>query len=332
MPPCGRSTSGTEQVFAPENLPGPPRNLLGCDGPVELRELRAFIAVVEAGGLSAAARQMHVSQPALSQTISSLERRLGVQLLVRASTGAQPTEAGMTLLAEARAVLARYDQALAAVARHEGVGGSVLRLGIPLELPPDLLTTPLAELAAAHPATRVRARHLSTAAQLAALQADELDVGLVREHPVGQELDAVLVVEERLGVLLATDAARAIMRPDGVRLDALAGLGWVAFPRSGSPAWYDELTAILRSHGLDLGPPAPEGQELIPEVKFAAVTAGQAFALAPPNWSQPIPDTVVWSPLVGHPLVRRTWAVWPADSRRRDVARLVAALEYSRRP
>ena len=299
---------------------------------MELREFRAFVAVVEEGGLSAAARRLHVSQPALSQTISTLERRLGVQLLLRTSTGTQATDAGMTLLTEARAVLARYDQAIAAVTRHGTSCGSELRLGIPLELPPDLLTKPLAELAANHPGTRVRARHLSTAAQLAALHSDELDVGLVREHPVGRELDAVLVVEERLGVLLAADNARPITRPEGIRLDALAGLDWVAFPRSGSPAWYDELTAILRSHGLDLGPAAPEGQELIPEVKLAAVGAGQAFALAPPNWSHPLPDTVVWSPLVGHPLVRRTWAAWPAESHRLDVARLVAALEDLWRP
>jgi DNA-binding transcriptional LysR family regulator len=191
---------------------------------MELREMRAFIAVVEEGGLSAAAHRLHVSQPALSQTINSLERQLGVQLLVRTRTGAQPTDAGMTLLAEARAVLARYDQALAAVTSHAAAGGNVLRLGIPLELPPDLLTQPLSDLAAAYPSTRVKARHLSTSAQLTALRGGELDVGLVCEHPVGQDLDAMLVVEERLGVLLAAGPAERLAGPDGIRLDALAGL------------------------------------------------------------------------------------------------------------
>lgn len=291
--------------------------------------MRAFIAVAEEGSMSAAARRLHVSQPALSQTVSALERELGVELLVRSSTGVVATEAGLTLLNEARAVLARHDQALAAVARHTTAGGGVLRIGIPLELPPDLLTRPLAELAAAYPGTRLQAYHLSSAAQTAALRADELDVGLVREHPVGPDLDAVEVVEERLGVLLATEHAVKIAGPEGIRLEALAGLDWVGFPRSGSPAWYDELTAILRSHGLELGPAVPEGQELIAQVKLAAVSAGHAFALAPPHWSQPIPDTITWSPLVGHPLVRRTWAVWKADSHRRDLGHLIVALDRS---
>jgi DNA-binding transcriptional LysR family regulator len=302
---------------------------------MELREMRAFVAVVEEGGVSAAARRLHLSQPALSQTIGTLERQLGVRLLVRSTTGVQPTEAGRTLLAEARAVLSRYDQAVAAVTGDQPGAGTVLRLGIPLELPADLLVQPLAEVAASYPATRVEARHLSTSAQVTALRAGELDVGLVREHPAGPDLDAVLVVEEHLGVLLAADQADRLAGPDGpdgVRLDALAGLDWVGFDRSGSPAWYGELTAILRSHGLELGSPAPDGQELIPDVKLAAVTAGRAFALAPPNWPRPLPDVVVWLPLVGHPIVRRTWAVWPATSRRRDVGLFVAALGRLSRP
>ncbi|MGK5739437.1 LysR family transcriptional regulator [Micromonospora sp. URMC 103] len=295
---------------------------------MELREMRAFVAVVEEGSLSGAARRLHVSQPALSQQMNGLERQLGVQLLVRSSTGVQVTEAGATLLAEARAVLARYDQAVAAVTRHAGPGETVLRLGIPLELPADLLSAPLAELATAYPGTRVQALHMPTAAQIAALRAGDLDVGLVREHPVGPDLDAVLVVEERLGVLLDAERAAKLGGPDGVRLDALAGLDWVGFPRSGSPMWYDEVTAILRSHGLDLGRTPPEGQGLIAPVKLAAVTAGGAFALAPPDWQQPIPESLAWLPLVGHPLVRRTWATWPASSRRRDLGHLIAALEY----
>ncbi|MFF1915367.1 hypothetical protein ACFVYE_27975 [Streptomyces sp. NPDC058239] len=73
-------------------------------------------------------------------------------------------------------------------------------------------------------------------------------------------------MREKLGVLLAAELAG----PGGIALDALIGLQWVGFPRSGSPAWYDGLTAILRGHGLDLGPEAPQGQALIADVKLTA--------------------------------------------------------------
>ena len=54
---------------------------------MELRELTAFVAVAEEGGMSASSRRLHISQPALSQTVSALERQLGVKLLERSSTG-----------------------------------------------------------------------------------------------------------------------------------------------------------------------------------------------------------------------------------------------------
>jgi DNA-binding transcriptional LysR family regulator len=296
---------------------------------MELRELSAFVAVVEEGGMSAASRRLHVSQSALSQTVRALERELGVTLLERTSSGVRPTDAGTTLLVEARAVLARYHQAVRTMSNFSTESSGVIRLGIPLELAPDVLPATLAKFAAEAPHARVVPQHLSTAAQFIALRGDQLDVGLVRERPSGSEFDAMLVAREPLGVILRSELAARLAGSDGVQLDQLADLRWVGFPRSGSPAWYDELTGILASHGIDIGPPAPDDQTLIAAVKLAAVSSGQAFALAPENGLQPLPDDVSWLPLVGKPIVRRTWVVWPAESRRRDVGRLVASFHAS---
>jgi DNA-binding transcriptional LysR family regulator len=268
-----------------------------------------------------------VSQPALSQTVNSLEREMGVRLLVRSSTGVQPTDAGMTLLSEARAILARRDQALAAMAELSAGEGGVIRLGIPLELDPDVLPRALARFAAKFPEARVVPRQLSTAAQFGALRGDALDVGLVRERPAGPEFDAMLVSRENLGILIASDLAGELIGPDGVRLDDLRGLNWIGFPRSGSPAWFDELTSILRSHGIDIGPPVPTDLELIAAMKFASVGSSNAFALAPERRLDQLPDTVTWSRLVGNPLVRRTWVMWPASSRRRDIGHFVTMFD-----
>ncbi|MEV7075844.1 LysR family transcriptional regulator [Streptomyces sp. NPDC093990] len=293
---------------------------------MELRELRTFVAVAEEGGMSAAARRLHMSQSALSQTVSGLERQLGLKLLIRTNTGVRPTEEGQTLLAEARAVIARHDQAMRTMASLTSPGCGLLRIGIPLELPSDLLQPAMEQVAASCPGTRVQARHLSSAAQLQALRAGDLDIGLLRERPADPDLDAMLVVTEKLGVLLAASVAAELADDEGVRLETLRGLEWVSFPRSGSPAWYDEVTSVLRSFGLDLGPEPPQDQSLIAEVKLAAVGTEKAFALAPPRWSQPLPENVVWKLLHRHPLVRRTWAVWPTHSRRRDLAAFITGL------
>ncbi|MEU6540965.1 LysR family transcriptional regulator [Streptomyces sp. NPDC047000] len=293
---------------------------------MEIRTMRAFVAVVEEQGLSAAARRLHISQPALSQTMGALEREFGVKLLTRSTTGVRATEAGLALLTEARAVLVRYDQALAAMEARSAAAATTLRLGIPVELPADLLSRALLDLATAYPGTRVQAQHLSTADQLVALHRNELDLGLLRSRPLDKDFDAMLVVEEPLGALLVADRATGPAGPQGIRLEALTGLDWVGFPRSGSPAWYDEVAAILRNHGIDPGPVVNDGP-LIADVKLASVSGGQAFTLVPAGWSQPLPDIVGWFPLVGDPIVRRTWAVWKADSHRRDLGHLIAALD-----
>ncbi|MFJ3991085.1 LysR family transcriptional regulator [Streptomyces sp. NPDC090032] len=61
---------------------------------MEIRTMRAFVTVVEEGGLSAAARRLHISQPALSQTMNTLERELGVRLLVRSPPASKPRTPG----------------------------------------------------------------------------------------------------------------------------------------------------------------------------------------------------------------------------------------------
>jgi DNA-binding transcriptional LysR family regulator len=298
---------------------------------MEIRELRAFTAVAEEGSLSSAARRLHLSQSALSQTIRSLERQLGVRLLDRHSTGVTVTEAGSILLREARALLLQYDRALTAVSETAAASYGTLRVGVPLELPGDLLPRALAAVSTAFPRTRVDISHASSAAQLTALQAGELDVALARECPTDPGYDAVLAAEEPLGVLLAAAAASELGGPGGVQLHRLAGLEWIGFARSEAPAWYDQVAATLRSHGIEVpGTAEHGGQGLIAEVKLAAVGTGKAFALAPPGWGIPLPANLTWCPLSGSPLIRRTWAVWDATSRRRDLAALVAALDSTR--
>ena len=293
-------------------------------------KLEAVVAVAEEGGFSAAARRLCISQPALSQTIIAIERRLGVKLFERSTTGVQSTATGRALLGEARAILARFDQLLPAITQRAGEEGGVIRLGIPYDLASEVLCA-LAKFVVGYPDTRLQPRHLPMAEQLAALRSGQLDVSFMVQVPPGPDFDKILVAREELGVLLSPKLAARLAGPDGVRLDALAGLDWVTFPRSNSPAWYDELAAILRPHGIDAGPADRGDQFPAPSVTFTALSCGDTFALAPQLRADPIPDTVVWSPLADHAVVRRTWAAWPASSRHRAVARLISAFEQPSR-
>jgi len=158
-----------------------------------------------------------------------------------------------------------------------------------------------------------------------------MEVGPLHGRPVGDELDSLLIRGEPLGVLLSTRGAARLSGPDGVALEALAGLDWVAFPRRDAPGYHDELTAVLRNHGLEVSGMAEDVRVLVPEVRFALVDSGRAFALAPAHVARLVPETLAWRPLAGHPVIRRTWAAWPASCHRRDVGHFIAAFELSER-
>jgi LysR family hca operon transcriptional activator len=85
---------------------------------MELRHLRYFVAVAEAGNLTVAAQQMlHTSQPSLSRQIRDLEDEVGAQLLTRRARGIELTPAGRAFLDHARGVLSQVDAAAAAARR-----------------------------------------------------------------------------------------------------------------------------------------------------------------------------------------------------------------------
>src|SRR5256885_17226972 len=79
---------------------------------MELRHLRYFRAVAESKGFREAARRLHVVQPALSQTVSDLERELGVKLLVRNPRAVRLTAEGEMFLEEVTQILAHAHPAV----------------------------------------------------------------------------------------------------------------------------------------------------------------------------------------------------------------------------
>lgn len=94
-----------------------------------LRQLHSFVAAVETGSLSAAARTLQITQPAASQQVKELERTLATRLLQRGAGAVRPTAAGEAVLTHARLVQAAVDDLLAAAASFYGGEVGRVRLG-----------------------------------------------------------------------------------------------------------------------------------------------------------------------------------------------------------
>jgi len=97
---------------------------------MNLRQLKYFIGVVDAGNMTRAAAQLHVAQTALGMQIKQLEADLGVALLVRHSRGIEPTRAGTLLYDRALEILKLIEETRNQVIAAEGDLGETIRLGI----------------------------------------------------------------------------------------------------------------------------------------------------------------------------------------------------------
>lgn len=115
---------------------------------MEIRQIKYFVAVIDCGSLSRAARQVHVAQSALSKQMSALEDELGVQLFHRSHNGVTPSEAGKVFYEYALGMLKHLVDARAAVSSSpELVSGSII-VALPQSVA-TLLAMPLLRAVAA---------------------------------------------------------------------------------------------------------------------------------------------------------------------------------------
>ena len=98
---------------------------------MELRQLRYFVGISEAGSLLKASARLHIAQPALGQQMAALEQELGAKLFDRSSRGVTLTEAGKTFLEHAKLVLADVERARAAVRESAAAPSGDVAIGLP---------------------------------------------------------------------------------------------------------------------------------------------------------------------------------------------------------
>lgn len=122
---------------------------------MDIEQLRTFVEVADAGGVSPAAVRLGVSKSIVSRTLSRLETELGVQLLARSTRGAALTEAGATFRDYAAKVCAEMDMAREAILPAGPLSGR-LRVAAPLSFGPTHFAPVLAEMARRHPQLHIQ--------------------------------------------------------------------------------------------------------------------------------------------------------------------------------
>lgn len=122
---------------------------------MDIEELRTFVEVADAGGISPAALRLGVTKSIVSRRLARLEEDLGVQLLSRTTRGAALTEAGATFRDYAARVCAEIDLAKETIAPAGELRGR-LRIAAPLTFGPTHFAPVLAEMARRHPHLQIQ--------------------------------------------------------------------------------------------------------------------------------------------------------------------------------
>ena len=186
---------------------------------MELRQLRYFVGVSEAGSLLGASTHLHVAQPALGQQISSLEDELKVKLFKRSTRGMSLTEEGRIFLEHAKVILTDVDRAKEAV-RHaatEPQGQVVLGLPTTVAL---AATVPIVKACRErHPGIQLQVMEAYSGFLREWLQMGRLDLALLFGSEADSGLSKRSLLEERLSLVTGPEHARL---PKSIGLRQLA--------------------------------------------------------------------------------------------------------------
>lgn len=188
---------------------------------VTLRQLECFVAVAEAGTITGAAARIHSSGSAVSDAVTSLERSIGVPLMIRRrSQGVTLTTTGESIVALAREVLSRSTE-LESLARGDDQHTAPVRIGAFPTLAPTLLPRIIASFTAKHPDAEI-AYVLDDQAGLAErLAGGELDVALVYDLDFPLEFERTRLLRSRTVAVL--HPTHPLAKRESVRLSELSG-------------------------------------------------------------------------------------------------------------
>lgn len=259
---------------------------------MELKHLRAFVALAEELHFSRAAARLHIVQPALSAQIRVLEDDLGAQLFERDKHKVSMTEEGRLLLPEALATLQQAARARDVV-KHSAAGeAGQVRIAFVSSVLAELLPRLLRAMKEQLPRIELEFKDLPSPLQLDALHDNRLDFGLVRLPLPHVGLQARMLFEEKLVVAMPADdrlSRKRLLQPAD-----LLGRPIFVLARKFAPGLYDQMLVSLhrRKITLDIARELSEYSTVL-----ALAASGEGLGLVPEMAAQALPPGVVTRPL-----------------------------------
>lgn len=291
---------------------------------LELRLLRALVAVADESSVSAAAVQLRIAQPSLSRQLRLLERTLGLPLFERSGRRLRITPAAEPVVQAARQAIEAADDVARAAQR--AATGRTGRLAIAVQpgCSPLLFMDALTAFRRNHPHVETSMVELTDDEQDRGLRNGRLDLALTRIAPPASGMPHELLVKEPLSLVVS--AQHRLATATRVKLVDVGDEAVIFYPRSVQPVAHRWLTEQLRAAGL----PTTVQEAGLTSI-LATVAAGQAVSILLSSYEAVLrPPNVRFVPL--ERLAVDLIMTWPAGREsatlrgfRRDLTRALRA-------
>lgn len=217
---------------------------------INLRQVRYVVAMADAGSISAAARQLRVTQPTLSASLRELETSLAVTLFLRSRGRALiPTAEGRVLLPEMRRLIAHAEDVGLRARGLAGPATGTVRVGSLVTVAPVLLPPLLRAFRDENPDTRVEVTTGDQQALLQGLRTGDLHMALTYDLDIDKGVEFVPIAEVPPKVLLSS--AHPLAGKRSIHLSAVAGEPFVLLDL---PLSSDYFHAVFLAAGVSMRP------------------------------------------------------------------------------
>lgn len=158
---------------------------------LDVSRLRVLVAIARTGSVTAAAKELHYSQPSVSHHLARLEAETGAKLVQRAGRGIRLTDAGRTLAERGAEILGRLDAAEAELSAHVGLSQGRVRLAAFPSALGTFVPRAASLLSERHPGLRVSLTEAEPPEAVRMLRAGYIDVAVIFRYDTGGENDGV---------------------------------------------------------------------------------------------------------------------------------------------
>jgi LysR family hca operon transcriptional activator len=261
---------------------------------MELRHLRYFIAVADAGSLTVAAEQkLNTSQPSLSRQIRDLEQEVGVPLMTRSAQGIALTAAGLAFLDHARMSVLQAEAAKEAALRAAQPPKPSFALGFLSGAEIDLLPEVNRVLRDGFPGIDIRLSSDYSPSLAKALMRRKLDAAFIRAEEHMEDLSFRRVRTDPLVFVFPSDhrlASQASVAPQEIVNETFY------LPSKAAPAVRRAVLAYFNRAGVDLKP-EHEVHNVVHAISM--ITSTRAIVMLPAYTKRYLPDTITTRPVQG---------------------------------